>query len=269
MYTPRGGQLLRLRAARETVSQENGIGIRIVQRGQQAGVGNLHRYIVMSFLHAEVTGQTAAARHFSQLGSRRAQKLLVRSPSHYRVMVTVRLGHYLDSVPGHVDVEQTVRAELDLPDPDAPERPVPLTLAGRIDRLEHLGTPGTARPRVRLIDLKTGKSVSAAPARHPQLAAYREALEATGYEVDGAALVLLGKEPPKKNQGLPVLAPVGAALDPSPDPETGEDWARVLLARAAKAASASSLVARTGELCRSCAVKDSCPVQSEGRRTVS
>ena len=183
--------------------------------------------------------------------------------------IVERLASYLDSVPGHVDVEQTVRAELDLPDPDAPERPVPLTLAGRIDRLEHLGTPGTARPRVRLIDLKTGKSVSAAPARHPQLAAYREALEATGYEVDGAALVLLGKEPPKKNQGLPVLAPVGAALDPSPDPETGEDWARVLLARAAKAASASSLVARTGELCRSCAVKDSCPVQSEGRRTVS
>ncbi|WP_250707984.1 PD-(D/E)XK nuclease family protein, partial [Actinomyces sp. 217892] len=103
----------------------------------------------------------------------------------------------------------------------------------------------------------------------PQLAAYRLALEATGYEVTGAALVLLGKEPPKKDNGMPVLAPAGAALALSPDPETGEDWARTLLVRAARAASAGELAARTGEHCRTCPVKDSCPVQSEGRRTVS
>ncbi|WP_167202449.1 PD-(D/E)XK nuclease family protein [Actinomyces respiraculi] len=189
--------------------------------------------------------------------------------------IVERLGRYLDSVPGPVDVEQPIRVDLDLPpapDEDAADGTdalLRLTLAGRIDRLEHLETPNDEHPRVRLIDLKTGKHVSADPARHPQLAAYRLALEAAGYEVTGAALVLLGKDPLKKDAGMPVLAPAGAALDPSPDPDTGEDWARRLLTTAAKAASAGALTARTGEQCRTCAVKDSCPVQSEGRRTVS
>nr|WP_283251418.1 UrvD/REP family ATP-dependent DNA helicase [Actinomyces sp. 186855] len=189
--------------------------------------------------------------------------------------IVERLGRYLESVPGPVDVEQAVQVDLDLPAPpddgaaDVTDSTLCLTLAGRIDRLEHLGAPAPGRRRVRLIDLKTGTHVSADPARHPQLAAYRLALEATGYEVTGAALVLLGKEPPKKDNGMPVLAPAGAALALSPDPETGEDWARTLLVRAARAASAGELAARTGEHCRTCPVKDSCPVQSEGRRTVS
>ena len=84
----------------------------------------------------------------------------------------------------------------------------------------------------------------------------------------GGALVLLGKEPPKKNQGAPVLAPAGAALEASPDAE-GEDWARTLLHEAALAASGSTLTARSGEQCRTCPVKDSCPIQPEGRRAVA
>ena len=120
-----------------------------------------------------------------------------------------------------------------------------------------------------VIDLKTGQRAYSAPARHPQLATYRLALQTRGYEVDGAALVLLGKEPPRKNQGAPVLAPPGAALDPSPDPDTGEDWARALLHEAALAASGATLTARSGEQCLTCPVRDSCPIQPEGRRAVA
>ncbi|PZU34515.1 MAG: DNA helicase UvrD, partial [Actinomyces sp.] len=182
-----------------------------------------------------------------------------------------RLDAYLGQAPADARAEVSVRAELDLPDPDGKGPALPVLVTGRIDRLEHLDAPGagTGGERVRVIDLKTGQRAYSAPARHPQLATYRLALQARGYEVDGAALVLLGKEPPRKNQGAPVLAPPGAALDPSPDPDTGEDWARALLHEAALAASGATLTARSGEQCLTCPVRDSCPIQPEGRRAVA
>jgi len=154
-------------------------------------------------------------------------------------------------------------------------------LSGRIDRLEYLDAPpaGGQEPpddaplpdgcgrRVRLIDLKTGagKPTKEEAARNPQLAVYRLALESRGYVVEGGALVLLGAAP--LLDGLTVLAPKGAALDPSPDPGTGEDWARDLVASAAADARGARLTARTGPHCVRCAVKDSCPAVAEGRRT--
>ena len=193
-----------------------------------------------------------------------------------RQMVS-RLSRYLESVPGHVEVERPVRADLLLPVlPDAPEEEaqggqeeVEVTVVGRIDRLEHLGDSSHAPGKVRLIDLKTGKNVPKDAQQHPQLATYRLALQAGGYEVDGAALVMLGKEPLKRDAGMPVLAPPGAALAPSPDPRTGEDWAVAMLSRAAQAARGPFLLARSGEQCRGCPVRDSCPAQPEGRRTVA
>lgn len=184
--------------------------------------------------------------------------------------VVERLAAYLESVPGAARVEQEVWAEIQLaPASGHPGLPVPVRVAGRIDRLEQLPGPCSApQGKVRLIDFKTGQKVYSEPRRHPQLATYRLALEASGYEVDGAALVLLGKDPRKRDGGLPVLEPPGAALDPSPDPDSGADWARDLLREAAQAASGPSLLARSGEQCRSCAVKDSCPIQPEGRRTI-
>ena len=182
-----------------------------------------------------------------------------------------RLDAYLGQAPADARAEEGVRAELDIPDPDGKGPALPVLVTGRIDRLEHLDAPGAGAggERVRVIDLKTGQRAYSAPARHPQLATYRLALQARGYEVDGAALVLLGKEPPRKNQGAPVLAPPGAALDPSPDPDTGEDWARALLHEAALAASGATLTARSGEQCLTCPVRDSCPIQPEGRRAVA
>ena len=197
-----------------------------------------------------------------------------------RAMVE-RLDAYLGQAPPVARVELPVRAALNLPDPAGAGPALPVLVAGRIDRLEHLDAPDPAGPadpgaepgpgcgRVRLIDFKTGRRVPADPARHPQLAVYRLALQALGYEVDGGALVLLGKEPPKKNRGAPVMAPAGAALAPSPDPDTGEDWARDMLREAALAASGPVLAARAGEQCRTCPVRDSCPIRPEGRRVVA
>lgn len=224
-----------------------------------------------------------------------------------------RLDAYLSGVPGHVEVERSVDARVDLPaaslgspapgeagDPGAAT--VPVRLLGRIDRVEYLGSEhrGTDRPdagrpgapdawdvpsaqdvpprapdaplpradgtRVRVMDLKTGAVVPDDAARHPQLASYRLALEALGYDVVGAGLVMLGRTPTRKDDGV-VVSPRGAALDPSPDPDDGQDWASALVARAATAARGPVLQARSGGHCQWCAVKDSCPARPEGRRS--
>ena len=69
--------------------------------------------------------------------------------------------------------------------------------------------------------------------------------------------------------GLTRVFPKGAALDPSPDPETGEDWAADMVASAALDASGSHLEARTGAHCQFCPVKSSCPAVAEGRRVLA
>ena len=233
-----------------------------------------------------------------------------------------RLDAYLadcDALGVRADVEQPVRADVDIPlsvlSPAVRQRAglripaeggnaVPVTISGRIDRLEHLGgllggesedSAGIGRNgTVRVIDLKTGQRVPKDVQRHPQLATYRLALSSQGLDVVGGALVLLGKEPSKRSGDGYVLAPPGAALDPSPaaaepaaepacepaeapgDAEANgaadsseEYWAEDLVAAAAMAGVGPQIEARTGEHCRTCRVKDSCPVQVEGRRVVS
>ena len=229
-----------------------------------------------------------------------------------------RLDAYLsdcDALGIRADVERPVRSDVDIPlrvlSPEVRERAglrmpmegpdaVPVRISGRIDRLERpggrtgddpddpagIGRNGT----VRVIDLKTGQRVPKDVQRHPQLATYRLALSAQGLDVVGGALVLLGKEPSKRSGDGYVLAPPGAALDPSPatteatdeptekvgDSEANgaarsreEYWAEDLVASAAVAGVGPVIAARTGEHCRTCRVKDSCPVQVEGRRVVS
>ena len=222
-----------------------------------------------------------------------------------------RLDAYLsdcDALGIRADVEQPVRTDVDIPvrllSPELRDRAgariraagldaVPVTISGRIDRLEHLGgyeqqdeDHPDGNNGVRVMDLKTGQRVPKDVQRHPQLATYRLALSSQGLDVVGGALVLLGKEPPKRSGDGYVLAPPGAALDPSPAaPEPAEDpggeeangaadsseeyWAEDLVAAAAMAGVGPQIEARTGEHCRTCRVKDSCPVQVEGRRVVS
>ena len=207
-----------------------------------------------------------------------------------------RLDSYLSGVSGRVDVERRVDVRLDLPVPagagDAAgagdtagaRGSVAVRLRGRIDRIEYVdGAPSSTgeqdRPddplpdgrgeRVRLIDLKTGarRPKDEDAARNPQLAAYRLALETKGYVVAGGALVLLGAPPLR--DGLTILAPKGAALADSPDPRTGRDWARELVASAAADARGARLTARTGAHCARCIVRDSCPAGPEGRRSAA
>ena len=230
-----------------------------------------------------------------------------------------RLDAYLsdcDALGIRADVEQPVRADVDIPvrflSPELRDRAgariraagldaVPVTISGRIDRLEHLGgyeqqyeDHPDGNNGVRVMDLKTGQRIPKDVQRHPQLAAYRLALASQGHHVLGGALVLLGKEPSKRSGDGYVLAPPGAALDPSPaalepadrsacelaeepgDAEANgaadsreEYWAEDLVAAAAVAGVGPQIEARIGEHCRTCRVKDSCPVQVEGRRVVS
>jgi len=90
---------------------------------------------------------------------------------------------------------------------------------------------------------------------------------------------------------LTMVLPGCSAETPAPDPTTEatdeptekvgdseangaarsreEYWAEDLVAAAAMAGVGPQIEARTGEHCRTCRVKDSCPVQVEGRRVVS
>ena len=158
---------------------------------------------------------------------------------------------------------------------------IPVRIRGRIDRLEFLdGTPPDSSAdgvlpagqgqRVRVIDFKTGRTAPTqkSSARNAQLATYRMALAALGYRVDGSALAFLAEEP-RKTTATPYLVPSGVVLDPSPDPDTGQEWDLELLARAALDISGPTLPARSGDVCELCAFRTSCPVNPEGRRAVA
>ncbi|WP_315502407.1 PD-(D/E)XK nuclease family protein [Actinomyces radicidentis] len=273
------------------------LGIVIHEIGEQAQREGLRGEEVMTLLEERLPELSYPDTWFGSLAVQRARDL------------TERLASYLDGVPGRVDVEKRIDVELELPLPGAPgtgadgtgDAPLPLTavdggsaavgapasgtvrvhLGGRIDRIEHVGegpdgappvTDGDALPdgrgaRVRVMDLKTGGRPKNDPARHAQLATYRLALEHHGYDVVGAGLVQLGEKPLK--DGLTRVFPKGAALDASPDPETGEDWASDMVASAALDASGAHLEARTGAHCQFCPGKSSCPAVAEGRRVLA
>ncbi|CED92714.1 UrvD/REP family ATP-dependent DNA helicase [Actinomyces succiniciruminis] len=156
---------------------------------------------------------------------------------------------------------------------------IPVRIRGRIDRLEFLdGTPPDSSAdgvlpagqgqRVRVIDFKTGSGKLDVPKRNAQLATYRMALAALGYQVDGTGLAFLGVKPRGTDPG-PKILPSGMVLESSPNPDTGEEWDVELLARAARDVSGASLIARSGNHCQWCSLKTSCPVNPEGRRTVA
>ncbi|WP_199424627.1 ATP-dependent helicase [Actinotalea solisilvae] len=137
-------------------------------------------------------------------------------------------------------------------------------LRGTVDRLERLPDADDGTPRARVVDLKTGRSAVTADAvaRHAQLGAYQVSLDAGafaertgGARSGGAALVYVGTGTQR-----PSLREQVAVAD---DAEPG--WAEALLDEVAATVSASAVAATANDLCRTCAVRRSCPVQPEGR----
>jgi superfamily I DNA/RNA helicase/RecB family exonuclease len=166
-----------------------------------------------------------------------------------------KLGGYLADQRGTwqlVGVEQPFQAEVDVPGG-------PVLLTGRVDRLE-----SDAGGRLRVVDLKTGKSAPAADdvAEHAQLGVYQVAVEHgafTGGEPApsaGAALVHLGTTGVKhKSQQQPPLAE-------SADP----DWAMGLLARVGAGMAGGQFPATVNETCTRCPLRSCCPATGDGRR---
>lgn len=134
-------------------------------------------------------------------------------------------------------------------------------LAGSVDRLEQ-----DEQGRLWIIDLKTGRSKPPAAeiAGHAQLGAYQVAVEegafadrAPGARSGGAQLVHLGT--PGKSFSAQSQPAVQDAEDPG--------WARRLVTVAAEGMAGDTFPARLDDqLCRTCAVRFSCPLQPEGQQ---
>jgi superfamily I DNA/RNA helicase/RecB family exonuclease len=134
-------------------------------------------------------------------------------------------------------------------------------IRGTVDRLER-----DAEGRLIVVDLKTGKSAPAKAEvqRHAQLGVYQVAVEEGGFaavaggpaESGGAVLAQLGK-----NDTTKLSIQQQPALSTDEDPQ----WARSLLASAADGMAGENFEAKSNGMCRMCALRRSCPLQTEGR----
>jgi superfamily I DNA/RNA helicase/RecB family exonuclease len=134
-------------------------------------------------------------------------------------------------------------------------------IRGMVDRLEQ-----DAEGRLIVVDLKTGKSAPAKAEvqRHAQLGVYQVAVEEGGFakvtggpaESGGAVLAQLGK-----NDTTKVSIQQQPALSNDEDPL----WARSLLATVTDGMAGHTFEAKTNGMCRMCALRRSCPLQTEGR----
>jgi RecB family exonuclease len=138
-----------------------------------------------------------------------------------------------------------------------------IALRGIVDRLERV-VDADGTPRLRVVDLKTGKKAVSKDeaARHAQLGAYQLAVEAgafddvaEGVRTGGAALVYIGTD----NRSYTTRDQPPLREDPEPT------WAADLVAGVADAVRRSAMAASAGDMCRHCAVRRSCPLQDEGR----
>ena len=151
------------------------------------------------------------------------------------------LASYMAGVPGAVDVEGTVAANVE-----------GVTIRGRMDRVEHVDGG------VRVTDIKTGRygyTAKSVP-DNPQLAAYQMALLALGEPVVGGRIALVGGD---KERVFDQPALRGEALD---------EW-RAAVRRVGEAARGPSFRATPSEAaCRFCSFDRLCPARDRGRKTV-
>lgn len=151
------------------------------------------------------------------------------------------LASYMEGVPGAVDVEGTVAANVE-----------GVMIRGRMDRVEHVDGG------VRVTDIKTGRygyTAKSVP-DNPQLAAYQMALLALGQPVVGGRIALVGGD---KERVFDQPALRGEALD---------EW-RAAVRRVGEAARGPSFQATPSEAaCRFCSFDRLCPARDRGRKTV-
>lgn len=135
-------------------------------------------------------------------------------------------------------------------------------IRGKVDRLEC-----DPQGRLVVVDLKTGTTAPARAevARHAQLGVYQVAVEEGGFDAiapgrrvsGGAALVQLGTS--TKGAGVQHQRPL------SDDPDDA-GWAHRLVAETADGMAGSQFPATGNPMCRTCAVRRSCPLRPEGRQ---
>lgn len=156
--------------------------------------------------------------------------------------IVENLASYLVGIPGRVDVEQKVEAQVE-----------GVTIRGRMDRLEYVDEG------VRVTDLKTGSNPD--PYRkvdeNAQLAAYQLALLASGEDVAGARIALLGTK--KKPQTFDQKPLQGEAL---------AQW-RNKVREVAESARGPYFEARPSDAaCAYCSFDRLCPARERGHKVV-
>jgi RecB family exonuclease len=130
-------------------------------------------------------------------------------------------------------------------------------LRGRVDRIER-----DAAGRIVVVDLKTGtrKPAAAEIEQNPQLAAYQLAVERGGFaqgdRAGGAMLVQVGGKTQKFDEQQ--QRPLPEADDPG--------WIAATVDAMAERMHSAQFTARVNDLCRTCDVKGSCPLQPDGRQ---
>ena len=156
--------------------------------------------------------------------------------------IVENLASYLVGIPGRVDVEQKVEAQVE-----------GVTIRGRMDRLEYVDEG------VRVTDLKTGSNSD--PYRkvdeNAQLAAYQLALLASGEDVAGARIALLGTK--KKPQTFDQKPLQGEAL---------AQWRNKVREVAASARGPYFEARPSDTACAYCSFDRLCPARERGHKVV-
>ncbi|MFT3714369.1 MAG: ATP-dependent DNA helicase [Gordonia sp. (in: high G+C Gram-positive bacteria)] len=217
----------------------------------QAVAGQLDDAEVTRALHDIWDRVAGPAEWFSQRELARAESMLVNFREWLRYS-----RDQLSEAAVEVEIQAAVPPGVD--ENGAPDD-LPVTLLGRIDRLE---TDGAGRPVV--IDVKTGKSaITAADAReHPQLAAYQLALILGGVEgipageTGGGRLVYVAN--PNQKSGA------AERIQPPLNPEQVDEWIGVVRS-AARASVGPRFTAVVNPGCSHCSLAAACPAQSRGK----
>jgi RecB family exonuclease len=145
-------------------------------------------------------------------------------------------------------------------------------LSGQVDRLERDTEGGLV-----VVDLKTGKHQprKADLAEHAQLGSYQLAVLHGAFddaapavrESGGAQLVHLGGTQQKAR--VDEQAALSAESPESPESPGGGTWAHELVERSARGMAGSVFEAIDNDMCRTCPVRTSCPVQHDGRQVTA